>query len=85
MLSHLMFLWCGSQQGQNAHNWRPSVIPRNRVPFRDSKTVPSKVWLFGRRERCRNWVHFSESRKEYGKRDLGAATTFFAANVAREC
>jgi hypothetical protein len=32
----------GSQQGQNARNWQPPIIPRIRLPFRDARTVPSK-------------------------------------------
>jgi hypothetical protein len=54
--------------GQNANNWQPCVIPRNRLPFRHAKTVPSKVWDFDAGSEKRHLsVHF---------RDVSSATGF---------
>ena len=46
----------GSQQSQNAHDWQPPIIPRIRLRCRGAKTVPSKGWVPGRRQQCRNRV-----------------------------
>jgi hypothetical protein len=36
----------GLAAGHNAHDSRPRVIPTKGLPFRDSKPVPSKGWVF---------------------------------------
>ena len=56
----LTFLYRASQQGHNARNSRPPIIPKIRMGFRGAKTVPSQGWLFGRRERCRNRVELRD-------------------------
>ena len=50
-----------SQQGQNARNWQPPIIPRKRMGFRGARTVPSKRWLIDAGCERHQWVVFSES------------------------
>ena len=44
-VSQKPFLCRASQQGQNARNWQQPIIPRIRIAFRGTRTVPSKGWL----------------------------------------
>jgi hypothetical protein len=41
----------------------PRIIPKTRMTFREARTVPSKAWVIGRRDPCRNTVHKSDGVK----------------------
>jgi hypothetical protein len=51
--------------GQSACNWQARVLPRKGLPFRDSKAVPSKGWVFDNGRASHQRVLFSESYQTY--------------------
>jgi hypothetical protein len=75
----------GLAADQNAQNWQQPIIPKIRLAFRGAKTVPSKAWVFGRRERCRNRGRVERWRGGLGVAYLCPALSFAGASLAAPC